>query len=111
MYLAKKGYDIDLGARSLDRAVDQNILGPFVTAFDQHGSEVTDKMNFRPLENYETRLVNELSGNSVVVERVGFRASKHRKRRHPSSDVWDVLELGPVVRDFERRALSRAEEY
>ena len=73
MYLAKKGYDIDLDARSLDRAVDQTILGLFVKAFDQHGSEVTDKMNLHPLENYETHLVNELSGNSVVVERVGFR--------------------------------------
>ena len=68
-------------------------------------------MNLRPLKNYETRLVNELSGNSVVVERVGFRASKHRKRHHPSSDIWDTLELGLVVRDFERRVLSRTEGY
>ena len=111
MYLAKKEYDIDSGARSLHRAVKRNISSPFLKAFDQNDSEVTDKMNLRPLENYEIRLVNELRGNSVVVERVGFRASKYRKRRHPSSDIWDTVESGPVVRDFERRVLSRPEEY
>ena len=85
----------------------RNCFSPFLKAFDQNDSEVTDKMNLRPLEHYEIRLVNELSGNSVVVERVGFRASNYPKRRHPSSDIWDTLESGPVVRDFERRVLSR----
>ena len=59
-------------------------------------------MNLRPLENYEVRRVNELEGERVVVERLGFRASKHRNQRYPSNDIWDALELGPVVREFER---------
>ena len=102
LYLAKREYDIDLGARSLASAVKQNILKPFRKAFVQRDSEVADNMNLRPLENYEIRLVNELEGESVVVERVSFRASKHRNWRYPSYDIWDTLELGPVVREFER---------
>ena len=102
LYLAKREHDIDLGARSLASAVKQNILKPFRKAFDQRDSEVADKMNLRPLENYETRLVNELEEESVVVERVGSRASKHRNRRYPSNDIWDTFELGPVMRDLER---------
>ena len=102
LYLAKREYDTDLGARSLASAVKQHILKPFRNAFDQRDSEVADKMNLRPLENYEIRLVNELEGQSVVVERVGFRASKHRNRRYPSNDIWDTLELGPVMRELER---------
>lgn len=102
LYLAKREYDIDLGARSLASAVKRNVLRPFRKAFDQHDSEVADKMNCCLLENFEIRLVNEIEGESVLVERVGFRSSKHRKQRHPFNDVWDTLELGPVVREFER---------
>lgn len=102
LYLARREYDIDLGARALDNAVQGHILLPFCKAFDQRDTEVADKMNLRPLENYALRLVNELEGESVVVDRVGFRASKYCNRGYPSNDIWDALELGLVVREFER---------
>ena len=102
LYLARREYDIDLGARALDNAVKGHILLHFCKAFDQRDTEVADKLNLCPLENYEIRMLNELEGESVVVERVGFRASKHRNRWYPSNDIWDALELEPVVKEFER---------
>ena len=76
LYLAKKEYEIDLGARSLAGAVVQDVRRVFGKAFDQNNSEVTDEMNYGPLENYEVRLANELEGDGVVVDRVGFRSMK-----------------------------------
>ena len=75
-YLAKKEYEVDLGARSLATAVAQDVRRVFRKTFDQHDSEVTDDMNEGPLENHEVRLANELEGDGVVVERVGFRSMK-----------------------------------
>lgn len=74
-YLAKE-YEIDIGARSLASAVAHDVRRVFRKAFDQNDSEVTNVMNFGPLENYEVRLANELEGDRVVVERVGFRSIK-----------------------------------
>ena len=75
-YLAKKEYEVDLGARSLATAVAQDVRRVFRQTFDEHDSEVTDEMNEGPLENYNVRLANELEGDGVVVERVGFRSLK-----------------------------------
>ena len=75
LHLAKE-YEIDLGARSLASAVEQDVRRVFSEAFNQNDSEVTDEMNHGPLENYEVRLASELEGDSVVVERVGFRSMK-----------------------------------
>ena len=75
-YLAKKEYEIDLGARSLATAVAQDVRRVFRKTFDQHDTEVNDDMNEGPLENYEVRLARELEGDGVVVERVGFRSMK-----------------------------------
>ena len=80
LYLAKKEYEIDLGARSLAGAVVQDVRRVFSEAFDQNDSEVTDEMNDGPLEHYEVRLANELEGDRVVVERVGFRSLEERNR-------------------------------
>ena len=74
-YLAKE-YEIDLGARSLASAVAKDVRRAFRKAFDQNDSEVTDEMNQGPLENYEVRLADELEGDGVVVEHVGFRSMK-----------------------------------
>ena len=57
LYLARREYDIDLGARALDNAVKGHILLHFCKAFDQRDPEVADKMNLCPLENYEIRLL------------------------------------------------------
>ncbi len=54
----------------------QDVRRVLSKAFDQNDSEVTDGMNRGPLENYEVRLANELEGDGVVVERVGFRFMK-----------------------------------
>ena len=92
LHLAKKEYEIDLGARSLASAVVQDVRRVFRKAFDQHNSEIADEMNHGPLENYEIRLANELEGDSVVVERVGFRSIRQRNGAHPSNDIWDTSE-------------------
>ena len=76
LYLAKKEYEIDLGARSLACAVAQDVRMVFSRASNKVDSEVTDAMNHGPLENYVVRLANELEGDGVVVERVGFRSMK-----------------------------------
>ncbi|KAK3176718.1 hypothetical protein OEA41_008043 [Lepraria neglecta] len=65
-WLAKDGYDVELGARSLESAVVRGIQRKVTDAFFGEIEKVTDGMNDRPLPNYNVRVVTVCGDVSEV---------------------------------------------
>lgn len=60
-HIAQKYYFAELGARSLLKGVNTQILHKLTSALLENGDEITDEMNSRPLECYDVR-VEDLKG-------------------------------------------------
>lgn len=80
-WLARDGYNADLGARSLQSAVVRHVQTELAAAFFEEPGEVSDVMNRGPLTNYDVRVVSLGSGvNGVQVECNGVRRVQERPR-------------------------------
>ena len=85
-HLAREHYRPELGARSLEHAVEERIIGPTGGCFRSEGGEVSDQMNEGPLERYEIRLVTELELQpEIKVTRAGV-AGLQRSKEHMAAD-------------------------
>ncbi|KAL8896878.1 MAG: hypothetical protein Q9207_007493 [Kuettlingeria erythrocarpa] len=78
-HIAQKYYFAELGARSLLKGVNMQILHKLTSAFLQNGSEVTDTMNDKSLECYDIR-VEDLKGafKDVTVKANGTKSVQKR---------------------------------
>ncbi|KAL9029864.1 MAG: hypothetical protein Q9196_001942 [Gyalolechia fulgens] len=78
-YISDKYYFPELGARSLQKGVNTQILHRLTSAFLATGDEVTDAMNSMPLECYDVR-VEDLKGGfrEVTVTANGTKSVQRR---------------------------------
>ncbi|KAI4169993.1 MAG: hypothetical protein LQ346_008911, partial [Caloplaca aetnensis] len=78
-HIAQKYYFAELGARSLLKGVNMQILHKLTSAFLQNGSEITDMTNGKPLECYDIR-VEDLKGGfkDVTVKANGTKSVQKR---------------------------------
>lgn len=68
-------YDLRIGARSLARAVDEEIRDKVAAVFLARKPEVNDRWNTHPLRNYNVRVVYGSSGHAhMEVTRAGARS-------------------------------------
>ncbi|KAL8823713.1 MAG: hypothetical protein Q9191_005612 [Dirinaria sp. TL-2023a] len=78
--LAKDFYMPELGARSLETAVDCQVKARFSTEFLSQSQPVTDEMNEAPLSKYDVCVSTTSSGNDeVTVKQSGFTKLQSRK--------------------------------
>ncbi|MDI1486034.1 MAG: hypothetical protein OHK93_004223 [Ramalina farinacea] len=90
-HLASEHYRPEIGARSLEHAVEDNIIGPTGDCFLSGDGEVTDQMNEGPLERYEVRLVTEAGLQpEIKVTRAGvaqFQRSEEQRAARQQSEA------------------------
>ena len=78
-HLAKEGYLLDLGARSLHNAVVNSVQQKVAEAFFKQQDEINDDVNIGPLPQYIVRLVTSgKDSNEIVVECKGTREIQER---------------------------------
>lgn len=77
--LAKEGYNLDLGARSLQCAVVRHVQRGLAAAFFGEAGEISNAMNVGPLTNYDVRVVSIGSDfDEVQVKCNGTRSIQER---------------------------------
>lgn len=88
-HISEKYYFPELGARSLQKGVNTQILHRLTSAFLENGDEITDEMNSKPLECYDVR-VEDLKGGfkEITVKANGTKSVQRR------SDVKWYAEMG-----------------
>ena len=70
LHIARKAYSPQLGARSLEKAVNRDIRAMWAYKQLEDGEEFTDSMNEGPLPWFEVRLVKVRGGSEEEVVRV-----------------------------------------
>lgn len=77
-HLAQSHYDMDLGARSLQRGVNLEIKDKLAQEMLERDAAFEDATNDEPLSKYEIRLETMADGESeVVVEHKSTQAVQH----------------------------------
>lgn len=91
-HIAQKYYFAELGARSLLKGVNMQILHKLTSTFLDNGGEITDEMNDKPLECYDVR-VEDLKGGlkDVTVKANGTRSVQKRPENYKCCPLWKNL--------------------